>query len=129
MSAPLSVGFDLDMTLIDTVPGFGAVLTALGDELEVAFPVTEMTSKLGPPLDHMLRPHLAEEAISPAIDRFRELYVDHAIVPVPLLPGAVEAMAAVREEGGRVVVVTGKFTANAQRHLDHLDVVHDVLVG
>ena len=25
--APLVVGFDLDMTLIDTVPGFGAVLT------------------------------------------------------------------------------------------------------
>ena len=27
------VGFDLDMTLIDTVPGFSATLEALGDEL------------------------------------------------------------------------------------------------
>src|SRR4051812_8557943 len=50
---PLVVGFDLDMTLIDTVPGFRAVLTALGAELGVEFPVAEMTARLGPPLDHL----------------------------------------------------------------------------
>ena len=32
------VGFDLDMTLIDTVPGFSATLTALADELGVDLP-------------------------------------------------------------------------------------------
>jgi phosphoglycolate phosphatase-like HAD superfamily hydrolase len=126
---PLSVGFDLDMTLIDTVPGFGAVLEALGQELGVAFPVAEMTSKLGPPLDLLLGPHLAEEAIAPAVDRFRVLYPDHAITSVPLLPGAEAALAAVRETGGRVVVVTGKYTPNARRHLDHLDLHHDHLAG
>ena len=48
------------MTLIDTAPGFGAVLEVLGAELGVAFPVEEMTARLGPPLDHMLGPHLGE---------------------------------------------------------------------
>ena len=129
MSAPLSVGFDLDMTLIDTTPGFGAVLEVLGAELGVAFPVEEMTARLGPPLDHMLSPHLASEAIAPAVDRFRALYPDHAITSVPLLPGAAEAVAAVRDAGGRVVVVTGKFTPNAQRHLDHLALGHEALAG
>ena len=43
--APLVVGFDLDMTLIDTVPGFGAVLTALGDELGVEFAIEEWQKK------------------------------------------------------------------------------------
>jgi uncharacterized protein len=129
MSAPLSVGFDLDMTLIDTAPGFGAVLEALGAELGVAFPVEEMTARLGPPLDHMLSPHLASGAIAPAVDRFRALYPDHAITTVPLLPGAAEAVAAVRDAGGRVVVVTGKFTPNAQRHLDHLALDHEALAG
>jgi uncharacterized protein len=124
-----SVGFDLDMTLIDTVPGFGAVLEVLGAELDVEFPVAEMTSQLGPPLDLLLGPHLAEEAIAPAVDRFRALYPDHAITSVPLLPGAEAALRAVRESGGRVVVVTGKFTPNAQRHLDHLGLDHDVLAG
>ena len=39
----LVVGFDLDMTLIDTVPGFAATLVVLGEELGVEFPVAEMT--------------------------------------------------------------------------------------
>ena len=125
----LVVGFDLDMTLIDTTPGFGAVLTALGDELGVEFPVAEMTSRLGPPLDLMLAPHLAEEAIGPAIDRFRALYPDYAIRSVDLLHGAHEAIAAVRRHGGRVVVVTGKFAPNARLHLDHLALDVDVLEG
>ena len=129
MSASLAVGFDLDMTLIDTVPGFGTVLRALGDELGIDFPVEEMTAKLGPPLDHLLRPHLAEDAITSAVDRFRALYPDHAITSVPLLAGAQEAVAAVREAGGRVVVVTGKYTPNARLHLEHLGIDPDVLVG
>ncbi|MEZ5097416.1 MAG: HAD family hydrolase [Nocardioides sp.] len=126
---PLVVGFDLDMTLIDTVPGFVAVLEALGAELGVDFPVQEMTTRLGPPLDVMLAEHLAPEAIARAGDRFRELYPDHAVHRVPLLPGAREAVDAVRRLGGRVVVVTGKFAPNAQLHVDHLGLDIDHLEG
>ena len=126
---PLVVGFDLDMTLIDTATGIGAVLVALGAELGVDFPVEEMTTRLGPPLEIMLAPHLATEAIAAAGDRFRELYPDHAIVGVPVLGGAHEAIAAVRRYGGRVVVVTGKYPANARLHLDHLGLDVDVLEG
>ena len=85
------VGFDLDMTLIDTAVGFGAVLTALGAELDIDFPVAEMTSRLGPPLDHLLEPHLASDQIASASDRFREIYPDHAITP-PWPPYAVMAV-------------------------------------
>jgi uncharacterized protein len=129
MSAPLSVGFDLDMTLIDSGLGIGATLHALGAELGVSFPVEEVTARLGPPLDRMLAPHLEPEAVGPAVDRFRELYPDHAITPTLLLPGAAAALDAVRDAGGRVVVVTGKYTPNARRHLEHLEVAHDELAG
>ena len=125
----LVVGFDLDMTLIDTVPGFRDVLRALAAELEVELPIEEMTERLGPPLDHLLRPHLAEEAISPAVDRFRALYPDHAIASVAALAGAHDAIAAVRRHGGRVVVVTGKFTPNARLHVDHVAFDIDHLEG
>ena len=123
------VGFDLDLTLIDTVPGFGEVLRYLGSELEIELPVAELTSNLGPPLHFLLRPHLAEEAIGPAIDRFRELYPEHAITTVPLLAGAAEALDAVRRHDGRVVVVTGKYTPNARLHLDHLGLEADAVEG
>ncbi len=129
MSAPLSVGFDLDMTLIDTGPGFGATLAALGSELGVEFPVADVAARLGPPLDQLIGPYLAAAAVGPAVDRFRELYPAHAIAPTHLLPGAADALDAVRAAGGRVVVVTGKFTPNALLHLEHLDVAHDRLAG
>ncbi len=123
------VGFDLDLTLIDTAPGFGAVLEVLGGELGVEFPVADLTARLGPPLDQMLVPFLQPDRIGPAVDRFRVLYPDHAIATVPAMPGAVAAIEAVRRAGGRVVVVTGKFTPNARLHLDHLGLDHDHLTG
>ncbi len=129
MDEQLVVGFDLDMTLIDTVVGFAATLDALGQELGVRFPTVEMTSRLGPPLDLMLQPHLAEEAIAPAVARFREIYPDHAIAPTPAFPGVAEALAAVRRHHGRIVLVTGKHTPNAQLHVDHLGLDVDVVEG
>jgi uncharacterized protein len=123
------VGFDLDMTLIDTVPGFRDVLVALGAELELDLPVVELTARLGPPLDHLLAPYLPVESIPAAVDRFREIYPIHAVTGTPALPGAHEALAAVRDAGGRALVVTGKYTANARLHLDHLGLASDLLEG
>ena len=104
MPAPLVVGFDLDMTLIDTVPGFGAVLEALGEELGVTFPVAEMTARLGPPLEMMLAPHLAADTVAAAGDRFRELYPEHAINRVPAAGGGrrgARRRTPARRSGGR----------------------------
>ena len=129
MSSQLAVGFDLDMTLIDTVPGFAATLRALGEEMGVEFPVEDLTSRLGPPLDQTLAMHLPADSVTAAVDRFRALYPDHAIASVPVLAGAHEALAAVRAQRGRIVLVTGKFPANAQRHIDHLGLDVDLLEG
>ncbi len=129
MSDELVVGFDLDMTLIDTVVGFAATLDALGVELGVEFPTAEMTANLGPPLDILLEPHLAAEQIGPATDRFREIYPDHAVLPTPAFPGVAAALAAVRRHGGHIVLVTGKHTPNAQLHVDHLGLDVDVVEG
>ncbi len=129
MRDQLVVGFDLDMTLIDTVVGFAATLDALGAELGVEFPTADMTSRLGPPLDLLLEPHLAPGQIAPAADRFREIYPEHAISPTPAFPGVAEALAAVRRHQGRIVLVTGKHTPNAQLHVDHLGLAVDVVEG
>ena len=123
------VGFDLDMTLIDTAPGFGEVLRVLGRELGVDFPVAQMTERLGPPLEHLLADHLPPDQVGPAGDRFRALYPGHAIATVPTLPGAREAIEAVRRHAGRVLVVTGKYAPNARLHLDHLGLEVDRLEG
>ena len=126
MADQLVVGFDLDMTLIDTRIGFAATLDALGAELGITFPVEAMTARLGPPLDHLLRDHMTADLVPPAGDRFRALYPGTAVLPTKAFPGAHDAIAAVRREHGRVLLVTGKHTPNAQLHVDHLgfDVDH-----
>jgi phosphoglycolate phosphatase-like HAD superfamily hydrolase len=129
VAAPLVVGFDLDMTLIDTVPGFAATLEALGAELGVELPIAELTERLGPPLDVILGPYLPADRLAEAGDRFRALYPDLAVTSVPVLPGAHEALAAVRRHGGRTLLVTGKYAPNAQRHVDHLGLDVDHLEG
>jgi phosphoglycolate phosphatase-like HAD superfamily hydrolase len=126
---PLVVAFDLDMTLIDTVPGMASTLVALGGELGVDLPVDDLTRRLGPPIDVLLDGYVTPGTMQGVVDRFRELYVDHAIHAVETLPGAVESIAAVRRHGGRVLVVTGKFEPNARRHVDHLALDIDHIEG
>ncbi len=128
-SLPLVVGFDLDMTLIDSRPGIGAVLEVLGAELGVRLPVAELTARLGPPLDQMLAPHLPAHTLAAAVDRFRELYPSRAVSAATVLEGAHEAVAAVRAHRGRVLVVTGKFAPNARLHLEHASLDSDHLEG
>ena len=125
----LVVGFDLDMTLIDTVVGFAATLDALGAELGVEFPTSEMTAKLGPPLDLLLEPIWRPGRSRRRPTGCREIYPDHAISPTPAFPGVAEALAAVRRHEGRIVLVTGKHTPNAQLHVDHLGLDVDVVEG
>ena len=129
MSEQLVVGFDLDMTLIDTTVGFAAALEVLGEQLGVRFAVAEMTARLGPPLELMLEPYLPAEQVPAAGDRFRAIYPDVAVEPVPALPGAQAALAAVRRHGGRTVLVTGKHGPNAQLHVDHLGLDVDAVEG
>ena len=128
-AAPLVVGFDLDMTLIDTRPGFAATLQALSDETGVVMDVAGMCANLGPPLDHLLSPYFPAEQVQPLIDRFRALYPDIAVSPTLALAGAHDALAAVRAHGGTSVLVTGKFTRNAVLHVEALGFDVDHVVG
>lgn len=130
MSAtPLTVGFDLDMTLIDSRPGIHATMTELSRRTGVYIDADAAVTRLGPPLEEELVRWYPEDRIAAAGDEYRKLYPDFAITPTPALPGAAEAFAAIRERGGRVMVVTAKYGPNAALHLEHLGLLPDVLVG
>jgi phosphoglycolate phosphatase len=118
----LTVGFDLDMTLIDSRPGIKAVLAQLAVETGVFIDTELAISRLGPPLDQELAHWFPAEHVVEIADRFRALYPDHAIAPTAAMPGAAEAVAAVRAAGGRPLVVTAKHGPNARLHLTHLGI-------
>jgi uncharacterized protein len=125
----LVVGFDLDMTLVDSRPGVSATLAVLAEETGVTIDVHSITARLGPPLDLLLAPYYPPERVAGVVDAFRAHYPVHAITPTLALPGARDALQAVRRHGGRTVLVTGKFTPNAQLHVDALSLGVDAVVG
>ncbi|MFJ2213073.1 HAD family hydrolase [Streptomyces sp. NPDC101062] len=123
------VGFDLDMTLIDSRPGIHAVYQALSAETGVHIDADLAVSRLGPPLDQELRHWFPEARIAEMGDRYREIYPTFAIAPTLALPGAREAIAAVQALGGRAIVVTAKHEPNAELHLSHLGIEPDAVIG
>ncbi|MEW2165820.1 haloacid dehalogenase-like hydrolase [Streptomyces sp. NPDC007084] len=130
MTAPaLTVGFDLDMTLIDSRPGIHACYTALAARTGVSIDADLAVTRLGPPLADELAHWFPAEEIAEVADLYREMYPAHAITGTLAMPGAREAVEAVRAAGGRTVVVTAKWEPNARLHLDHLGIAVDELVG
>ncbi|WP_030235154.1 HAD family hydrolase [Streptomyces sp. NRRL S-350] len=127
--APLTVGFDLDMTLLDTRPGIRATYLALSAETGTPIDADLAVTRLGPPLLEEIRNWFPEEEVGRAVTRYRELYRDHAFAPTVPLPGAHAAVDAVRGHGGRVAVITGKYEPNARLHLEHAGMTADVLIG
>ncbi|MET9484277.1 HAD family hydrolase [Streptomyces sp. NPDC006638] len=125
----LTVGFDLDMTLVDSRPGIRAAFLALTAETGVPIDADLAITRLGPPLEQELAHWFPQDRVAEVGDRYREIYPAFAITPSTALPGARESVAAVQASGGRAIVVTAKFQPNAELHLAHLGIEPDVVVG
>jgi phosphoglycolate phosphatase len=110
VSAPLTVGFDLDLTLVDSHERIiSAYIRALRD-LGVEVSSDDLVPHLGIPLTH------TAAAVAPAVDadalvlRYRHYYDEPDAPRTRPMPGAVDALRCVRAAGGRTVVVSAKFT-------------------
>jgi len=123
------VGFDLDMTLVDSRPGIAATLRAITTETGVPIDAEVVVNRLGPKLEDEMALWFPEAEVLPVSDRYRELYAELGVPGTELLPGAAQAVAAVRAAGGRSVVVTAKYEPNAHLCLTHVGLEIDVVVG
>jgi phosphoglycolate phosphatase len=129
VSRPPAVGFDLDMTLVDSRPGIAATFRELTARTGVHVDADAAVARLGPPLRTELAYWFPPEQIEDAVELYRSLYPAHAILPTRPLPGAVAALAAVRDLGLRVVVVSSKIERLVRLHLDHLGMAVDEVAG
>jgi phosphoglycolate phosphatase len=123
------VGFDLDMTLVDSRPGIAAAYRALTARTGVYVDADAAVSRLGPPLRVEIARWFPPEQVEEAVTAYRELYPAYAITPTLPMPGALAAIEAVHARGGRVMVVTSKIGRLAKLHLDHLGLAIDELAG
>ncbi|MCD9154282.1 HAD family hydrolase [Aeromicrobium duanguangcaii] len=123
-----TIGFDLDMTLIDSRPGIRAVYEELSRQTGVFIDAELAVSRLGPPLTWELEHWFPAEAVPEMFTRYRAMYPEIAIPRVLAMPGAAEVLTAARELG-RAVVITAKAGDNAALHLDHLGLPYDAVIG
>ncbi len=129
ISRAFTVGFDLDMTLIDSRPGIRACYQALSARTGTHIDADLAISRLGPPLVDELVNWFPAERIDAMAALYREMYPTIAIAATPAMPGAREAISAVRAAGGRAIVVTAKYEPNAKLHLEHLGIEPDEVIG
>ena len=126
----LIVGFDLDMTLVDSRPGIRASMAALTQETGVPVDVEVVIERLGPKLEWELAQWFPAEQVAHACKRYRAHYWEHCVDGgTILLPGAHAAVDAVRARDGRVLVVTAKSESLAHRCIKEVGLKADVVVG
>lgn len=113
------IGFDLDMTLIDSRPGIKAVYEQVVIESGAMIDTDLVVSRLGPPVEWELEHWLPAEDVEHWADRYRELYPEIAIDRVVALPGAHEAVEAANRVG-RTILLTAKHAPNARLHVERL---------
>jgi phosphoglycolate phosphatase len=126
---PVVIGFDLDMTLLDTRPGIAATWRALTARTGVHVDADLAVTRLGPPLRQEMSEWFPPERVEEAVGIYRALYPDHAIAPAVALPGAFEALAFVHRVPAQIVVITSKLGRLAELHLAHLGIAVDRVYG
>jgi phosphoglycolate phosphatase len=128
-AAPLVVGFDLDMTLIDSRPGIRASMLELSERTGTYIDADLVVTRLGPPLAEELINWFPADRVPAVADLYRSLYPAIAVPATPAMTGAREAIAAVQAAGGRAIVVTAKYGPNAKLHVEHLGLDPDAVIG
>jgi len=128
-AGPGVIGFDLDMTLIDSRQAILASFAAVAAETGVPIDPAGVDSRLGIKLETELAHWFPADEIEPAIAIYRKHYPLLAGPLTRLLPGAPEALAAVRATGRRAVVISAKFEPTVRVTLDALGLAADAIFG
>ena len=121
------VGFDLDMTLIDSRPPIMASFAGLAADTGVPIDLAAVDSRLGIRLEDELAHWFPPHEIAEAAAGYRRHYLRVTTELTTVLPGAREALAAVRAAGQRAVVITAKHPVTAERSLNAVGLVADDL--
>ena len=111
------VGFDLDMTLIDSRLAILASFAGLGRDTATTIDLEAVDRRLGIKLEDELAFWYPPDHRAAAAAIYRRHYVRLAAQMTTALPGAHEALAAVRAAGERVVIITAKHAVSVEPSL------------
>jgi phosphoglycolate phosphatase len=119
------VGFDLDLTLINSRPAIMAAWSAVAGELGVRIDLADVDQRMGIKLEDEVAYWFPAADHEHAAASYRRHYVRLAQGLTTLLPGAGEAIAAVRRAGERAVIITAKHLVSVRPSLDAVGLLAD----
>jgi phosphoglycolate phosphatase len=117
MSGTGPVGFDLDMTLINSRPAILASFAEVARETATPIDLDAVDRRLGIKLEDELASWFPPDRVATAAEIYRRHYLRLAERMTTALPGAHEALAAVRAAGERVVIITAKHPVSVEPSL------------
>lgn len=120
MTRGLVVGFDLDMTLVDSAAGIAATLQVALAEQGLPMDHERFWPLVGLPLEDTLLALAPTVDLDRAVPAYRRAYPEVGAPAATRLPGAAEAIAAVHELGGTVLVVSAKIETAVRAVLEHV---------
>ncbi|MDE9365046.1 HAD family hydrolase [Luteipulveratus sp. YIM 133132] len=126
---PPVVGFDLDMTLVDSRAG---IVACMHHALELhggSASDEQLAPLIGAPLRDNLALFLPDDRVEAAMADYRSSYLVDAVPVTTAMPGAAELLDAIRERGGRVVVVSAKVEPAIHAVLEHVGLRPDAVAG
>lgn len=123
------VGFDLDLTLVDSADGIAATYVAACRRVGAVISPADVRPLIGLPLEETMRHFVRPEAIGEAARVYRELYPSTGIPSAKPMPGAADAVAAVHKHAGQALVISAKLKSTADALLDHVGLVVDGVLG
>jgi phosphoglycolate phosphatase len=119
------VGFDLDLTLINSRAAIMAAWSAVSAETGVPIDLDEVDKRMGIKLEDEAAFWFAAGEQAGAADCYRQHYVQLAPKLTTLLPGAAEAMDAVQRAGERAVIITAKHPISVEPSLAAVSLTPD----
>src|ERR671910_432750 len=123
------VGFDLDLTLVDSADGIVATFVETARRLETYVDPDVVRALIGVPLEATCEALLPPHLVADGVQTYRGLSPTMGVPGTPLLPGAAEAVSAGNRHGGRAVVVSAKIEPAVLAVLDHVGLDVDDAVG
>lgn len=125
----LVIGFDLDMTLVDSAEGISEALVKVCADHGVKIEMADALATIGLPLDQVFPMWLPDLPYEQLLDEYRAYYGEFGIPKSVLLPGAKASVDVIQSLGGKVVVVSAKKADFVQRVLDVVGLSADAIHG
>jgi len=114
------IGFDLDMTLVDSADAIVDSIRHTCREYGVEIDEAHVRAGVGLPLERVFPDYIPDVPYDEALAIYRARYLSHGLAMQVLLPGAVEALEAVTGDGCTILVVSAKKDTHVRAVLEEV---------